>query len=393
MDLTEIYKLLSLDSHKTLVQLIEERLDDLGVSQRQVSDALGIQRRSLQRLLEGEAQKIDLLTVLKISQFLNISINEISQLYVSGLSSHSIGDLERARKAGFIMRHFDLDVLKKIGFISDTTDFEAIEKRIKDFFKLNSVEEYENEVAYSLFSKTKNRSDDRMVKFWISTAYNRCLEIDNPNHFDREAFLQIIPRLRSLTCDEDKGLAKAAHLLSKVGVTVIVLGYVSKIQVRGATFLVNGKPCIVISDFNKRLDTMWFTLMHEIYHVLKDLDTIRTIGYHLSKEENDQLVVDLVNEDLANAFASEYLISSDKVKFIKSFIGVESIVDSYATKWQVHPAIVYGAYLRKYPEDYSKYKKRIANPEKLIQGFFAYPWSKEPTENQDITFEKEHYSN
>ena len=375
-DLSEIYELLAKDQSKSLVHTIEERLDALDVSQRQVSEAIGVQRRTLQRILEGEAQKIDLLTVLKISQFLDIDIKEISQLYVAGLSSTNIGELERARKAGFIMRHFDLDVLKRIEFISDVTDFEHIEKRIKDFFQLSSIDEYANEVAYSLFSKTRNKSCDKMTKFWIGSAYKQCAEIGNPNPFDRQMLLQIIPRLRVLTRDEEHGLVQAVRALYQAGVTVVVQGYVSKIQIRGATFLVNSKPCIVISDYNKRLDTIWFTLMHELYHVMKDLDAIQKLGFHTTKEEG-QRVIDFVNEDLANSFASEFLVPSDKVKFIRAFLDVASLVDSYASKWGIHSAILYGMHLSKHGEDYLKFRKRIPAPDALLRAFFAYPWNQE----------------
>ena len=58
-----------------------------------------------------------------------------------------------------------------------------------------------------------------------------------------------------------------------------------KTQIKGATFVINNKPCIVITDFNKNYGTIWFSLIHELHHVLFDLDSI----YDYDKELNNVL--------------------------------------------------------------------------------------------------------
>jgi len=62
--------------------------------------------------------------------------------------------------------------------------------------------------------------------------------------------------------------------LFNIGITIVFQPSLPKTQIRGATFLINDKPCIVITDFNKNYATIWFALIHELHHVLFDLETI-----------------------------------------------------------------------------------------------------------------------
>src|SRR5690606_29280343 len=105
---------------------------------------------------EGEAQKIDIHTILKIAQFFNVDIKELIQVHISSASAEEISILEKARKYGYLIKNFDLKLLRKIGFISDEKDVDSIEKRIKDFFNLNSLYEYSTVNINTVFSRTKN---------------------------------------------------------------------------------------------------------------------------------------------------------------------------------------------------------------------------------------------
>jgi HTH-type transcriptional regulator/antitoxin HigA len=370
----QIYGMLASGASTSLVELVEQGMSKLNVSERQFSEAVGVQRKSLQRLLGGEAKKIDVLTVLKLGELLDINLKDIIQVYVSGLPVESVGELERAKKAGFILRNFDVDGLKKEGVINSTSDFDHIEEKIKHYFSLESIFQY-NGLTAALFSRTRNSSSDKMTRFWIGSAYHICKQMNNPNPYNRQELFSLIPKLRGFTRDDKFGLLQVTRILFSVGVNVVVQSYMVKTQVRGATFLVNKKPCIVLADFNKRYDTLWFALMHELYHVLKDLDSIAAAGYHLSKEEG-QLPIEHDQEMKANVFAAEFLLPSDKRSYIASFINIPPLVEKYALKWDIHPSIIYGLFLKEKGEkmDYQKIRPLLATTEISIANLMAHPW-------------------
>ncbi len=340
--MTEIYSLLSQgNSSIDIPALIDKKMVELDLSERQLSTILGIERPSLKRLKAGETQKVDLLTALKLIQFLGLEVDEFIKLYVSTLPKDSIGSLERVRKANYLVEHFDLKTLKKIGFIENPTDYEEIEKKIVSQFNLSSIFEYSLEVAYPLFSRGKRPFADKMLEYWVKSAYSKFLEIKNPNRFDKAGLESLIPKMRPYSRDVEFGMLTVIKALYNLGITVIVQPYLMKTHIYGMTMMVEGKPCIALSNYYNKYPTLWFTLMHEIAHVFYHLDKVSALGYHVSGNDDLYLM-----EPEANLFAREMLFSEEKLNYIKSFIDNYMVVEKYAEQNKVHPSIIYGIYLR-----------------------------------------------
>ncbi len=350
------------NSSISFAKFIEERLEELGITKNFLCRAIKIDNKSLNRILTGEAQKVDIVTILKLGDFLQIDFSEFVHRYIAELDSQEIKKIKGARSAGVIIRNFDLDTLKSIGFIKSKSNFEEIEKRILDYFEMESLLEYEQKMITlsSLFSRTRASTSEKMLKFWCMTSIEEFKSIDNPYHFDLEKVKAISTRLSISTSDEVNGLLNAIRNLYHAGVTVLVNPYLSKTQVRGATFIVNNKPCIVIQDFRKSYDTIWFALLHEICHVIKDLQSIRLTKYHITAEKSSaDLFIDKTIEDRADAWAAEMLLPENKMKYIAGYIDIPGIVTKHARAWQVSESIIYGQYAYRYdkPFYYSKTKK------------------------------------
>lgn len=346
--MAEIYDLLNKSSDsQDIYDLVTKRMVLLGLSERQLSSILGIGRPSLSRQKNGEAQKIDLLSALKIIQFLGLSVNDFIKIYVSSLPAESIAEIEKVRKANFLIENFDLKTLKKVGFIESTTSYDEIEKKVISHFGLNSIFEYRSDLAYALFSRTKKGFSDKMLEFWVKSAFSKFTKMNNPNDFDLGAVRDLTTKMRSYTRDVDMGLVKVAKALYHLGVTVIVQEYLPKTQIRGATFLVNGKPCIVLSNYRGNYSTLWFALMHELAHVIYDLDKLAGTHYHISGLEDLFLI-----EDDANLFAQEMLFPQEKLDYIKPFINSYPVVEKYAEQNKVHLSIIYNFYINRMKEDY-----------------------------------------
>ncbi len=371
--MTEIYSLLSQsNSPVDIAALIDKKMAELDLSERQLSAILGIERPSLKRLKAGETQKVDLLTALKLIQFLGLEVDEFIKLYVSTLPKDSIGSLERVRKANYLVEHFDLKTLKKIGFIDSVTEYEEIEKKIITQFNLSSIFEYSLEVAYPLFSRGKRPFADKMLEYWVKSAYSKFLEIKNPNKFDKAGLGSLIPKMRPYSRDVEYGMLTVIKALYNLGITVIVQPYLMKTHIYGMTMMVEGKPCIALSNYYNKYPTLWFTLMHEIAHVFYHLDKISTLGYHVSGNDDLYLI-----EPEANLFAREMLFSEEKINYIKSFIDNYMVVEKYAEQNKVHPSIIYGIYIRSLEETnpgvdysslYAKYSSHMnINPESTIK--------------------------
>jgi HTH-type transcriptional regulator / antitoxin HigA len=340
--MAEIYSLLSHNSSNVdIAKLIEKRMTDLELSERQLSSILDIERSSLRRLKEGETKKVDLLTALKLIQFLGLEVDDFIKMYVSSLPKESIGELEKVRKANYLVENFDLKTLKKVGFISDATDYDEIEKKIVNQFGISSIFEYSLEVAYPLFKRGKRPFADQMLEFWVKSAYSKFLEINNPNKFDKAGLEFLIPKIRPYSRDIEYGMLTVIKALYNLGITVIVQPYLMKTRVYGMTMIVNGKPCIALSNYYNRYPTLWFTFLHEIAHVFYHTDKVASLGYHVSGNDDLYLM-----EPEADLFAREMLFSEEKLNYIKPFIDNNRVVEQYAEQNRVHPSIIYGIYIK-----------------------------------------------
>ena len=377
--LTDIYEWLARTDGPTLHDLVETKRNELGISSDLLAKIVGINRITLDRLLKGDTQKADLFSLLKLDEFLQIGIEQIVGVYMSSLSPESAKELQQAKVASYIVKYFDLSGLKKAGVIDTVSDFEQIETQITHFFKLESIFEYDREIGDVLFCRTKSKFDDKMRDFWVRSAIHQFKHYDNPNDYNRDALMSLIPKIRPYTRYEEKGLFTVIQALYNVGVTVIVQSYLSRTQVRGGTFAVNGKPCVVVTDFNKSYATLWFALMHELFHVCYDFEDLKNgLVYHLTGESD----IFLFREDDADYFAREILFRQETLDYIKHSISSPAIVAAYAEKYRVHPAIIYAFYC--YHEDkhnkqnhYSQYQQYFGKPDKALKMARTNPWDKD----------------
>lgn len=378
--MSEIYELLTVSSSDFNISgLIAKRMDELELSERQLSSILNIERPSLKRLKDGEMQKVDLLTALKLVQFLGLEVDDFIKMYVSTLPKESIGELEKVRKANYLVEHFDLKTLKKIGYIKSANDYEEIESKIVEQFGLNSIFEYSFNVAYPLFARAKRSFSDKMLEYWVKSAYSKFTEINNPNAFDRKGFESLIPKIRPYTRDEEYGLLTVVKALFNFGITVIVQPYLSKTHIKGLTMIVNDKPCIALSNYYNKYPTLWFTLLHEIAHAYYHLDKIKGVNYHVSGLDDLFLI-----EPEANLFARQILFSEEKLNYIKPFIDSPRIVANYAEQNKVHSSIIYGIYIRSLEENnpgkdysplYAKYSQYMSiSAESAIKAVNTSAW-------------------
>jgi HTH-type transcriptional regulator / antitoxin HigA len=331
-----------------LNELYEEKINQLGITKHQANQIIGLDKNTITPILDYSAKTIDLFHLLKIAEFLDIeNIEFLTQLYSSKLSVEKIAELEKVKKANFIIKNFNLDGLKKCGFLKGSiNDFNEIERNIVAYFNLPLLYDYTDSKYSPLFSRTKRASkNNKMLFFWIRSAIHQFNKIDNKNNFDRAYLKDLIAKVKPFTIDEEYGFLKVIRALYKAGVTVIIQPYLSTTQIRGATFIIKDKPYIVLTNLNDRYPTIWFALLHELCHVLFDYDSIKENTFHLTMDEKiGDIFFDEKIEEYANEFARDYFLQESQIKYITPFINNPFMVNEYAKKQNIHPSLIYAFY-------------------------------------------------
>ena len=145
-----------------------------------------------------------------------------------------------------------------------------------------------------------------------------------------------VPALLDLTLNA-QDVGKVPGLLAGLGVHLVLVPHFSKTYLDGAAFYVRRKPVIALSLRYDRVDSFWFTLMHEVAHLLNDRDQAfldRTDMAAATREERR-----------ANRSAQDWLIPSVDFKHFlreprRHFSRAEVI--QFAGMVGRHPGIVVG---------------------------------------------------
>ncbi len=327
------------DTAVDIKSLFEEKLIEYNLSKTKALKILNIDKDVFDEILSGSAKQPNLINVIKIAEFLEIEINSVITSILSNQSPENIATLEKSKKVTFVVKHFDVKMLTKLGFFENTDDIDILTKRVLTFFGYDSIQEFENKLATPLFSSTKRNFSDKMKNFWIKSAYQCFKIINNSNEYNRELLKELIVKIKPYSQDVNNGLHTVCKALYNIGVTVIIQNHLPTTQVRGGTFVVNNKPCIVITDLYKKYPTIWIALLHELSHVLFDFEVINNNSFHLSGDDDLFLI-----EEKAESFARDFFFSQDKFVYIKPHINNKFIVSKFASENEIHPSFVYSLY-------------------------------------------------
>lgn len=317
----------------------EEKLLEYDLSKTKALNVLGIDKDVFEDIISGSAKQPSMIHVLKIAQFIEMDLKDVVTALMSNQSSETIGSIEKAKKVSFLAKNFDIKKLTKIGFFDDKDDIDYLIRRVLTFFGYDGIHEFEEQLTLPFYSKSKRTFSDKMKDFWVKSAYQCFKSINNPNEYDREGLKDLIVKAKPYCQDVENGLLTVCKALYNIGVTVIVQNQLVTTQVRGGTFVVNGKPCIVITDLFKRYPTLWTTLIHELHHVLYDLEKISQAQFHLTGEPDLFLI-----EDKADDFAMEYFCGIKHFHYIKPHINNRLVVERFARDLEVHKSFIYSAF-------------------------------------------------
>jgi HTH-type transcriptional regulator / antitoxin HigA len=318
----------------------EQKLSEYNISKTKALRLLNIDKDVFEEVINGSAKQPNLIHVVKIAEFLEIKIDRFVQIVLSNQNRSNIGSIDNARKTTFLLKNFDVKTLTKLGFFEKNYETDELVQKILSFFGYKSIREFEEELVEPLYSRSKRNFSDKMKNFWIKSAYQTFRIVDNPNEYNRNKLKDLIVKIKPYSRDIKDGLYTVCKALYNIGVTVIFQDYLSTTQVRGATFIVKDKPCVVITDFKKKYPALWFTLLHELYHVLFDYDLIEVNNFHLTGD-NDLFLV----EEKADSFARDFFMSEEKFHYIKKYINNPYLVSKFAIENEVHISIVYSSFI------------------------------------------------
>ncbi len=323
---------------------ISDFLDENDVSQKEFAEKLSCSPKHLNEIIKGKksitpemAKKLQLITKLSFTFWMNLQNNfdefeENQKLAKLITDNKSVIDLYPIR-----------DMIKKKLIPECKT---VIEKgmALLSYFNLTSFDDLRNPNIPSYQPKhSKSQPNTYSIYTWLTEAHKKSDSFGAISYSRRklkENYL-LFKSFSKITEPKDF-FPKIQQELLKCGVILVFVPELINSNIFGAVLLNKKKSVVIALSLRlKSNDHLWFSLFHEIGHLLLHYDDLQL------KSDNSFLDYD-GNSDIqmeveANNFAANALINPERyTQFTFQGVFSKTAVETFANAIGIHPGIVVG---------------------------------------------------
>lgn len=316
-----------------------------GYTQRDLAWRLGVKEQQVQRNEADRYSSISLKNYARVAALLGVRL------------AASIEPNPQFRGLDKVIDDVSKEDIKKIikhgrqsGWFSDDMD----EAKLRQYIAENRID-FGSPTLLRTGLNVRDHSEDVLLHAWRARVVSRAREIVKKGvaRYDpvNTSWLHQLP---GLSVFQD-GPRRAQTLLMQAGIVMVAEPQIPGLAIDGAAFLDEDVPVIGMTIRKDDIGNFWFSLLHEVGHVVLHRLTGLTSGFF------DQFEAQAVDEQEAeaDAFASNMLIPEERWRRSTARIASSSqVIEKFAKELGVHPAIVFGR-IQKERNDYSLFSQKI----------------------------------
>ena len=315
---------------------LKEIVDDSGLTQEDFAKRLGTTPKNLSILIRGD-QSLSIDIALKLSRMLGTSVAyllNLQQAFDEKVAEiRSDEELQREREVFKLIDYKYFHDYFKLPSIPRQVDMQI--KYVREFLNVSSLTVLaENNMFVNFRSSSKELSKSNTINanVMVQIAVNKTLKMDLPK-YNKTKFEKAVTFALTQTKNHKGFYPTVKEAFGKAGVALIALPNLKNSGINGATKRVDGKVMLMVNDRRHYADTFWFTLFHEIGHILNG-------DFGISSTDE--------NEDAADLYAQSVLIPQDKYQdFINQCCCFdEKTIRDFADSIDRDPGIVLGRLLK-----------------------------------------------
>jgi HTH-type transcriptional regulator/antitoxin HigA len=325
-------------------RLLQRELDARSISQAQLAARTGLSPKHINLVIKGTAALSPDVAV-TLEQILGTSAETWLRLEAAYQAGEARNE-KRNALSGFVdwAGSFPREVLidRKVIERNDTS-VEVVTKLL-DFFAVASPAAYKKTwlEPQASYKRSQLHSIDRnLTALWLRLSESQAsgLVVEAPAYDPAKlrAAAELIPNLT--VKDVAVAFKEVQELLLGAGVVLVFVPEIPNTRISGVSRWINGTPVIAVTSRYKSLDGLWFTLLHEIAHVLvhPKRSTFVDDGFKADDDADDQ-------ESAANAFAEDHLIPPAYRAALDATTTAEGIL-ALADRLNVSPSVVAGQWV------------------------------------------------
>lgn len=280
-----------------------------------VMDQQGLKRKDLISIIGSQSKVSEVLNrkrslSLSMMRKLHDELHIPAEILLQDVQSNSVPEKQ------FSYNDYPVSDMFKLGYFPNSHKISQVKDNFEDLMSelFSQFVDIIPKPVYCKQSKGKSAPNKNALIVWQAHILQQAsFEVIDDFSIDAldDAFIE---ELLSFSMDSKGPLLVKAYLQS-FGIHFMIEQHLPKTYVDGAAFrAIDDKPVIVLSLRHDRIDNFWFTLIHELGHVIKHLyNEINSIAFFDDTFSRPKINISMAEQE-ANDFATEYLIPTNKVK-------------------------------------------------------------------------------
>jgi len=317
---------------------LREAIEDMGMSQVEFAQRMGLTVQSLSRILKGDqpitfetARKLELVTGISCEFWNNLEARYRERLQLISLQ-------QQHSEFNEFNKSFPIKVLAKRRYIELSDNAVAQGMELLRFFQISSIKAfsiYRDTTMAQARSSSAFSTDATLAITYINMGLHQSRKI-SAEPYDETRFKQVLHQVRALTQELPENFCVVLQeLFASAGVALVFVPPFPGVHFSGVSKWISPSRAMIIMNIRGKMeDKFWFSLFHEAAHIL--LHSKKRIFITDNTPEDPE-------EKEADSYAADFLIPSQFNERIQTATSAAQI-RAIANELGISQGIVAGRY-------------------------------------------------
>jgi len=327
-------------------EFIREELAARGWNQEDLAEIMGRSPKVVSEIVSGNTGITP-----ETAEGLSAAFGTTAQLWMNLETAYRLarsgqGDPSVARRSALYSKA-PIRAMIKRQWLEPSDDVEVLERSVLNFFEIDKLDDEPRLLA----AARKSVPDAALTpaqEAWLFRA-KHIAPAAPAGSFSMAAFKRAVQELRALTVNAED-VRRVPRFLADIGIRLVIVEPLPGSRIDGACFWLDARsPVVVLSMRFERIDSFWFTLMHELLgHVPEhDAHSGTRVSVDLDLVADQQLPAGARpdSEENADRLAQEFLVPKAALDDFIARVGPfysKRRIEGFALRQKVHPGIVVG---------------------------------------------------
>lgn len=345
-------------------EIIRDEVDARGWVQQDLANIMGRPLQAINEIINAKKEittetAIELGAAFGTSADLWMNLEKDYRLWLEKQEAEK-EETEKIRRRSRIYSLLPVRKVQKRGWIKRTKDIDQLEEEVCKFFNIENISTKPSLCVSNFRLSIERGAEEMSVRAWVRRV-EQIAETVNVGIYDENLFDEMVVELLELSMHVND-VAEVPKVLNKYGIRFVLLEHLPQTYIDGGAFWINSQPIVVLTLRYDRIDSFWFTLMHELGHIKfgheGHVDDLKNPD---ESSDRDEVASEWAVEKLIDQDAFDLFITINQPRYSKQAI------EAFATRIHRHPGIIVGQLHHKKEISFSTMRMYLAKVKEYLR--------------------------